>query len=188
MLRATVYMGTNNVRCILQRLDWLLYTKKDTLHLSDMHRVCRLAWSEEMLILPSARMSIILSDENEWSLDGPDGLQLFWRDMRVAIRQTNRRQMGGGSVMVWGGFSEVGKTEMAILVGNQKSEDYIYTISEYLRPFSHREYGTEFLFQQDNAAIHTSSMSTEFFAEQGVNVMDWPARSPDLNRSKTCGL
>ena len=74
--------------------------------------------------------------------------------------------MGEGSVMVWGGFSGVGKTELAILAGNQKSEDYIYTISEYLLPFAHHEYGTEFIFQQDNAAIHTSSMLTEFFAEQ----------------------
>ena len=24
-------------------------------------------------------------------------------------------------------------------------------------------------------------MSTDFFAEQGMNVMDWPARSPDLH-------
>ena len=83
-------------------------------------------------------MSIIFSDENKWNLDGPDGLQHYWRDMRVSIRQANRRQMGGGSVMVWGGLSGVGKTELAILVGNQKSEDYIYTISEYLLPFAHR--------------------------------------------------
>ena len=54
-------------------------------------------------------------------------------------------------------------------------------ISEYLLSFARREYGIKFLFQQDNAAIHTSSMSTDFFGEQGVNVMDWPARSPDLN-------
>ena len=113
---------------------------------SDMHRVRRLAWSEEMLILPTAWMSIIFLKKRKWNLDGLDGLQHYWRDMRVSIRQTNRRQMGGGSVMVWGGFSGVGKTELAILVGNQKSEDYIDTISEYLLPFAHREYGTEFLF------------------------------------------
>ena len=59
--------------------------------------------------------------------------------MRVSIRQTNRRQMGGWSVMVWGGFSEVGKNELAMLVGNQKLEDYTHMISEYLMPFAHRE-------------------------------------------------
>ena len=64
------------------------------------------------------------SEEKKWNLNGLDGLQHYWRDMRVSIRQTNRRQMGGGSVMVWGGFSGVGYIELAILVGNQKSEIY----------------------------------------------------------------
>ena len=72
---------------ILQFIDRLSYTKmKNTLHLSDVHRVRRLAWSEEMLILPSTWISIIISDEKKWNLDGPDGLQLYWRDMRVSIR------------------------------------------------------------------------------------------------------
>ena len=70
-----------------------------------------------------------------WNLDGPDGQQHYWRDMLVSIRQTNGRQTGhppiGGSVMVWGGFSGVGKIELAILVGNQKLEDYIYKISAF---------------------------------------------------------
>ena len=45
---------------ILQCVDWLSYTKmENTLHLSGMHRVRRLAWSEEMLILPGAQISII---------------------------------------------------------------------------------------------------------------------------------
>ena len=47
--------------------------------------------------------------------------------------------------------------------------------------FCSSQYGTEFLFQQDNATIHTSSMSTDFFAEQGVNMMDSLARFPDMN-------
>ena len=58
----------------------------DTLHLSDMNRVRRLAWSEAMLILPSTWIPIIFSDEKKWNLDGPDGLQHYWRDMRVSIR------------------------------------------------------------------------------------------------------
>ena len=83
--------------------------------------------------------------------------------------------------MVWGGSSGVGKTELAILVGNQKFRVLHLHDIQVFAAFCSSQYGTEFLFQQDNAAIHTSSMSTDFFAEQGVNVMDQPARSPDLN-------
>jgi transposase len=89
--------------------------------------------------------------------------------------------MGGGSVMVWAGFSALGKTELAVLVGRQASSHYVYTLSEYLLHFAHRHYGVEFVFQQDNAAIHTSRETMAFFEEQDVQVLNWPARSPDLN-------
>lgn len=34
------------------------------------------------------------------------------------------------------------------------------------------------MFQQDNAKCH---VSRDWFSEQGLNVMEWPAVSPDLN-------
>ncbi|KAG6583105.1 Transposase [Phytophthora cinnamomi] len=74
-----------------------------------------------------------------------------------------------------------GKSELVILEGNQSSERYIYTLSEYLLPFIDRVYGRECVFQHDNASIHTSGATKEFLKEENVDVMDWPAQSPDLN-------
>jgi hypothetical protein len=39
----------------------------------------------------------------------------------------------------------------------------------------------EIIFQQDNAPCHTSKTTMEAFNAIEVNVMDWPAQSPDLN-------
>ena len=83
--------------------------------------------------------------------------------------------------MVWGAFSSHGKSHLAIMDGNQDSNDYIYIISEYLLPFIDRIYGRDCIFQQDNASIHASSITRTFFNEQDIDVLDWPARSPDLN-------
>ena len=33
----------------------------------------------------------------------------------------------------------------------------------------------------DNASIHTARAVREFLAEHNINVIDWPAYSPDLN-------
>ena len=49
--------------------------------------------------------------------------------------------------MIWAGFSERGKTELAFVEGNKKSHNYIYTLSEYLLPFTYKTYGYDFIFQ-----------------------------------------
>ena len=37
------------------------------------------------------------------------------------------------------------------------------------------------IFQQDGAAIHTAHATAEFLEANDVEVLPWPARSPDLN-------
>ncbi|GFV03725.1 QLQ domain-containing protein [Trichonephila clavipes] len=41
--------------------------------------------------------------------------------------------------------------------------------------------GGPFLFQQDNCSIHTSRLAQAWFDEMGVQKLDWPSQSPDLN-------
>ena len=83
--------------------------------------------------------------------------------------------------MVWAAFSARGKSPLVVLTGKQNSDDCVYTVSEYLLPFAHPNHGTDFIFQQDNASIHVSHRSREFFSEEGIQVLDWPSKSPDLN-------
>ena len=37
------------------------------------------------------------------------------------------------------------------------------------------------IFQQDNSSVHVSESSQIFFQGQGISLLDWPDRSPDLN-------
>jgi hypothetical protein len=157
---------------------------ENTLPLSTADKRARESWAWDMLMNKDPVRSwgtIVFSDEKKWNLDGPDGFQTYWRDLRRPARQTKRRQAGGGSVMVWAGFSAAGKTKLAVLHGKQNSDDYVYTLSEFLLPYAHLHYGTDFTFQQDGASIHTSKRTKEFFDEEKVNVLPWTARSPDLN-------
>ena len=38
-----------------------------------------------------------------------------------------------------------------------------------------------FVFQQDNDPKHTSKVAKEWFSQNEVEVLEWPAQSPDLN-------
>ena len=41
--------------------------------------------------------------------------------------------------------------------------------------------GNDFLFMHDNARPHVARVVQEYLEEVEISVMDWPARSPDLN-------
>jgi transposase len=39
----------------------------------------------------------------------------------------------------------------------------------------------EIIFQQDNASVHSSKVTKDALNDLNIEVMDWPAQSPDLN-------
>ena len=48
-----------------------------------------------------------------------------------------------------------------------------------------RQFGEgPFLFQHDNAPVHQGGSLQKWFDEIGVEELDWPAQSPDLNPIK----
>ncbi|OWZ05614.1 Transposable element [Phytophthora megakarya] len=61
------------------------------------------------------------------------------------------------------------------------SHHYIWTVPKHLLPFAHLHYGNEFVFIQVNASIHASKETKAFFKEMGMMLLDWFARSRDLN-------
>ena len=64
--------------------------------------------------------------------------------------------------MVWAALSAKEKSKIAVLTGKQASEYYVYTLSKFLLLFAHLYYGTNYIFQHDNASIDTSGLTTEF--------------------------
>ena len=44
-----------------------------------------------------------------------------------------------------------------------------------------QNFGPDLTFQHDNARPHTALVTANFLAQNNVNVLPWPALSPDMN-------
>ena len=101
-------------------------------------------------------------------------------DAACNILQHDR--FGGGSVMVWEGISLEGCTALHVIARGTLTA--IWYLDEILRPIV-RPYagavGPGFLLMYDNAGPHVAEVCQQFLHDEGVDAMDWPARSPDRN-------
>lgn len=118
---------------------------------------------------------------NVFYLFGPDGIAFYWQDVRNEERVLSRRKNGVGVVMVWGALTENCVSDLSILGGNQDSKRYVDILSNYLLPFAAKEFNSGWAFRQDNATINKSKLIKKWFPEHSLAVMDWAARSPDLD-------
>jgi transposase len=83
--------------------------------------------------------------------------------------------------MMWGAFSSKGKLTLAFISSKMNSQDYQAVLQQHLVPYLYRKRQTRFTYQQDNAAIHVSASSRQWFAGKNITLLDWPACSPDGN-------
>lgn len=154
--------------------------------LTPAHRAARLQFCREHAAWNEIDWaSVLFSDESRYSLYGADGRVRVWRRQGERYAQCNiagRVQFGGGSVMVWGGISLEARTDLHVFRRpTLNAQSYITDIlEEYVVPFG-PFIGDQFLFMHDNARPHTANVVREYLDEVGIQTLNWPARSPDLN-------
>ena len=58
---------------------------------------------------------------------------------------------------------------------------YEEILFDNLIPFLEEHGRVSYIYQQDNAPIHTAKRLKDFFYREGIETLGWPAKSPDLN-------
>jgi hypothetical protein len=105
----------------------------------------------------------------------PKGKRLDYRYCRKTVK------FGGGHIMVWGAFSYNGMGPLHLIEGNMDGLMYKTILNDTMLPYAEWNMPLKWTFQQDNDPKHTSRVAKAWFSEKMVNVMEWPAQSPDLN-------
>ena len=130
---------------------------------------------------------VLWSDETKINRIGSDGRVYTWkpRGEPLTDRTTTPtvKHGGGNNLMVWGcmGWNGVGK--LTEVQGNMDAQQYCEILEDgVVESFEKLEMEEEErIFQQDNDPKHTSKKATQWFEDNDIQVLVWPAQSPDIN-------
>ena len=167
---------------VLQKSEILKFQKrKSSPALSDAHKQSRLEWSREHMTWNVDWQKVVWSDEKKFNLDGPDGFNYYCHDLRKENCFSTKRNIGGGSVMIWASFGYFGKSEISFIETRMNAEGYRQVLKEHLVKIGSSIGGSNWLFQQDNAPIHRAKANKLWLKKNKVSLLEWPSLSSDLN-------
>ena len=129
---------------------------------------------------------VIWSDKTKINCLGSDGKKWAWKKAGEGLSDRlvqGTVKFGGGSLMMWGCMSWDGVGYSCKIDGRMDAELYSQILEDELQN-SLEWWGkgpADIIFQQDNDPKHTSKLAKSWFKDHGIQVMEWPAQSPDLN-------
>ena len=172
------------VQRYLTRIDMKYKRKPMRITLTAAHKQKRVQCIKSWITANHNWTTTIFSDEKRFSLDGPDD----WRSYLPNSNQNYRmkRQCKGGGLLVWMMTMPNGLLSFKVIRGNLNSDGYINLLSENAVPIIKLNYGVNWCLQKDNSPVHKSRKVKDFIKKSGFSVLQWPARSPDLNIVEDC--
>ena len=85
-------------------------------------------------------------------------------------------------VMIWGCITWLGVGTISIIDGTLDSRGYLELLENNLWPEVAKHFATgDYIFQDDGASIHTAHLIKDYKFRNGMKVLPWPEKSPDLN-------
>lgn len=129
---------------------------------------------------------VVWSDESTYTQFRTSGFGRVWREPSEefhedCIAATVQKSFGR---MFWGCFSWVGLGPLVPLEGRVTGVTHRDVLANYAIPTvkSHaKKVKKKFFFQEDNAPVHTARVARSFLTSSNVEVLPWPAQSPDIN-------
>jgi transposase len=166
-------VSASTIQRFLKSIGWWKLTPSRRPYLTKAMKLKRVEWCRNHRNTDWSK--VCFSDESTFQL------------YRITMKQWGKKKRSipvpkhPPSTMVWGGISMRGNTDIVLVNGSVNSQKYIDIMEEHLPWTLGVLYPDGWLYQQDNAPPHKSKRTTEWFRANGIEVLEWPPGSPDLN-------
>lgn len=129
---------------------------------------------------------VVWSDETKINRLNSDGRKWVWKKRSGELTEQHVQgtvQFGGGNIMLWGCMTPNGVGHACRIDNRMDSDLYVRILGdEFLSTLEY--YALEpdaIIFQHDNASVHTTQKVKNWLKDNHIEVLKWPAQSPDLN-------
>ncbi|GFU19278.1 transposable element Tcb1 transposase [Trichonephila clavipes] len=176
-------VSARTTRCRLQQSDLSARRPLLGLPLTLNHIRISRQWCDERRMWVAEWNEVVFTDESRLCLQHHDGRIRVWRhrgERMLSIRVMHRHTGPVPVIMVWGGIGCHSRTPLVRITGTLNSHR---NVSEVLEPvvFPYLEGFVTSIFQQNNARPHVARNVQRFFVNHQIELLPWPARSPDLS-------
>ena len=178
----------STIRRIVRKMGikkWL--AKKRPVLIKEVVRAC-LAWCRERKNWSTEQwQACIWSDECSVELGSGKQPEYCFRTPHQKWEKEMIQTYNKGkacTVMVWAAFCAGRRLQLVFMPGDPEAKKGGVTSAVYLEILENElptiwEPGLVFI--QDNASIHTARLVKNWLKEEGIEVLEWPPYSPDLN-------
>jgi hypothetical protein len=144
-------------------------------HLSEDHQKKRVAWTKE--IKDSNFEEWLFSDETKFTTNTRKRKAFEFEGEDLA----DVKFAHPISQQVWACMSSKGIGAMEFIDGKMTGEVYKGILKKHLRKAADKLFDGNWKFQQDNDPKHTSKTVMNWLQEEKIELVPWPAGSPDMN-------
>jgi len=160
--------------------------KKDRLKpfINNKNMLKRLQFAQEWVGERSDKLGVVVwSDESMVRSHPFTRRHSSWVDKNDQAPLQEKHHSGKYSVMFWGSISTMGRGALIVVQGTMDGRKYKKILREDLLPEATMliNRGIPVKVMHDNAPCHSSATIRQYIVDSGIELLDWPPYSPDLN-------
>lgn len=178
-LKGSPMVSRHTIGRVLKSSNYGRELPKSIPFIKPVHKASRVAWCLKYRDFDWSH--VVFSDESSFQMHSHKIKLIFKKNLP---RPTTEKPKHAPSVMVWGAISAAGASTLALTRDTINSSAYTKILEEYLvsnMDVLYKNCPTGWFLMQDNSPVHVSKESRAWFAREGIQLIDWPPNSPDLN-------